>query len=136
MAEVSERLVDGRRSTPELVRSIAGDTATLVRKEVELARREMIEAVVAKAKAAVAMGAAAAAVFVGIVFGGAAAAAALDGVMSPWASRLVVAGGFFVLAGIAAMSGILRAKRPPLAPEMTVQTVKEDIEWAKAQLKR
>jgi hypothetical protein len=56
--------------------------------------------------------------------------------VSPWAARLIVAGGFLLLAGLAAAIGLLRAKRPPMKPELTVETVKEDIEWAKAQLKR
>jgi hypothetical protein len=127
---------NGQRSTPALVRSIATDTATLVRKEVELARQEIVEAIVARVKAAAAMAAAGVAALIGIVFLGAAAAHALESVMEPWAARLVVGGSFLLLAGLAAMIGLMRAKKPSIAPEMTVQTVKEDIQWAKAQLKR
>jgi putative superfamily III holin-X len=127
--------IGDRRSTPKLVRSIATDSATLVRKEVELARQEMIEALVARVKAATAMIVAGIVSLIAIVFGGAAAASALDTVMEPWASRLVVAGGFLLTAAIAAVAGMAR-KAPPFAPEKTVETVKEDIEWAKTQLKR
>lgn len=127
---------NGRRSTPQLVRSIANDTATLVKKEVELARQEFVEAIVARLKAAAAMLAAGVAVLLVVIFGGSAAAYALENAVSPWAARLIVAGGFLMLAGLAAAVGLFRAKRPPMKPEMTVETVKEDIEWAKAQLKR
>ncbi len=72
----------------------------------------------------------------GVIFLGCAAAHALESVVSPWAARLIVGGGFFLLAALAAAIGLMRAKRPPLKPEMTVETVKEDVEWAKAQLKR
>ena len=40
-----------QQSTLELVRGIANDTGTLVRKELELARIEIVEAVVARVKA-------------------------------------------------------------------------------------
>ena len=125
-----------QRSTPALMRAIASDTSTLVRKEVELARREIVEALVARAKAAGAMGAAGVCLLIALGFGGAAAARALDGVVSAWAARLIVAGGFVLIAAVAGTIAMLRAKNPPLAPEKTVETVKEDVEWAKAQLKR
>jgi inner membrane protein YhjD len=127
---------NGRRSTPQLVRSIANDTATLVKKEVELARQEFVEAIVARLKAAAAMLAAGVFGLLAVIFLGSAAAYALENVVSPWAARLIVAGGFLLFAVPAAAIGLLRAKRPPMKPEMTVETVKEDIEWAKAQLKR
>jgi membrane protein len=127
---------NGRRSTPQLVRSIANDTATLVKKEVELARQEFVEAIVARLKAAAAMLAAGVFGLLAVIFLGSAAAYALENVVSPWAARLIVAGGFLLFAVLAAAIGLLRAKRPPMKPEMTVETVKEDIEWAKAQLKR
>ena len=127
---------DGQRSMPEIMRAIATDTSTLVRKEVELARQEIMEAVTARLKAAGAMAAAAVMGLMVLVFAGAAAASALEGSVSAWAARLIVAGGFLVIAAAAVMAGIARAKNPPLAPEKTVETVKEDVEWAKAQLKR
>src|SRR5947209_7685436 len=122
-------MTNGKRSTPELVKSIATDTATLVRKEVELARRETMEALMARAKAAAALAGAGVMALIAVAFLGAAAAGALDHVMAPWASRIVVAGGFLLLAGIAAAIGWMRAKRPPIAPKRTVKTVKEDVEW-------
>jgi membrane protein len=136
MNEREQGTTNGDRTTPQLVRSIATDTATLVKKEVELARQELVEGVLAKLKAAAAMLAAGAMAMFGVIFLGSAAAHALESVVSPWAARLIVGGGFFLLAGLAAAIGLMRAKRPPLKPEMTVETVKEDVEWAKAQLKR
>ena len=127
---------NGRRSTPQLVKSIANDTATLVKKEVELARQEFVEAIVARLKAAAAMLAAGVFVLLAVIFLGSAAAYALENAVSPWAARLIVGGGFLLVAGLAAAVGLLGAKKPPMKPEMTVETVKEDIEWAKAQLKR
>ena len=124
------------QSTPQLVRSIASDTSTLVRKEVELAKHEITEGLVARIKAAGAFGAAGLFGFFGMLFGLIAAFAALTLVVAPWLAGLIVMGSMFVLAGGAAVFGLLRAKRPPLAPTETVRTVKEDVEWARAQLKR
>jgi len=124
------------RSTMELVRGIASDTSTLVRKEVELARQELLEAITARLKAAGAMAAAGVFGMFVLLFLALAAAAALDFVLPTWLAALIVAGGFALLAGPALLFGLRRMKAPSLAPEETVRTVKEDVKWARAQLKR
>jgi hypothetical protein len=125
-----------RPSVLQLVRSISNDTVSLVRKEIELARQEILEAVTARLVAAGALGAAAVMGLFIVGFLGLAAAAALDNVVRPWASRLIVAGGFLLVAAGAAAFAVPRLKRPPIAPEETKRTVKEGMEWAKTQLKR
>jgi len=125
-----------QRSTIGLVRAIATDTSTLVRKEVELARQELMAAVVSRLMGAAAFGAAALFGLLLAIFLALAAAAALDLVFAPWFSRLIVAGAFLLMAAGAALFGLRRMKKPSLAPEETKRTVKEDVEWAKAHLKR
>lgn len=125
-----------QRSTVDLVRSIAGDTSTLVRKQVELAKQEVLEGIAAKVKGAAAMVAAGVLGLFVIGFLGLAAAHALDLVVEPWASRLIVAGGFLLLAAIAGLVGLRVMKKRSIAPEETKRTVKEDVEWARQQLKR
>lgn len=125
-----------QQSTIGLVRSIATDTSTLVRKEVELARQELMAAVMSRLVGVAALGAASVFGLLLVIFLGAAAASALDLVFAPWLSRLIVAGGFLVMAGGAGLFGLRKLKKPPIAPEETKRTVKEDVEWAKAQLKR
>jgi uncharacterized membrane protein YqjE len=124
------------RSTIELVRAIAQDSSTLVRQELQLARQEVTEAVKAKAMGAGALAAAGAMGLLALIFLAVAAAVALDLVLPRWAAWLIVGGAFLVLAGGAAMFGMRKMKRPSMKPEETVRTVKEDVEWAKAQLKR
>ena len=102
------------RSTIEILMSIADDTRHLLQKEVELARHEIVEALLAKVKAA----------------------AALDNVLPPWGSRLVVTGGFALLAIVAVLFGLARLRKPGLMPEQTKRTLKEGEEWAIAQLQR
>ena len=67
-----------QRSTMELVRDIAADSSTLVRKEVELAKQELMEAVVARLMGAGALAAAGLFAIFLVGFLGLAAAAALD----------------------------------------------------------
>jgi hypothetical protein len=125
-----------QQSTIGLVRSIANDTSTLVRKEVELARQELTAAIMSRVVGAAALGAGAFFGLMLLIFLALAAAEALDLVFAPWLSRLVVAGFFLLLAAGAGLFGLRKMKKPSLAPEETKRTVKEDVEWAKAQLKR
>jgi membrane protein len=123
-------------STVQLVGRVAGDVGTLVKKEVELARQEITEGIAARLKGAAAFaGAGVMGLFV-LGFLGAAAAAALSLVMPLWGALLVVAGVFLLLAGAAALFGRARMRRPPMGPVETKRTIKEDVQWAKAQLRR
>ena len=124
------------RSTIQLVRDIASDTATLVRKEVELARQEITTAVMARLKASGAFAAAGAMGLFALIYLGIAGGAALSIVLPRWLAWLIVGGAFIFLAAVAALIGLRKLKHPPMAPEETKRTVKEDVEWAKAQLKR
>jgi inner membrane protein YhjD len=124
------------RSTLELIRGIASDTGTLVKKEVELAKQEIAEGVVTKAKAAGAFGAAGVLALFALGFIGMAGAWALALVLPTWAGFLIVAGVFLSIAGIAALVGKRGMSKGSVAPEKAKQTVKEDVEWAKAALRR
>lgn len=132
----STRNGSSERSTFEIIMAIADDTKHLLTKEIELAKHEVVEALLAKAKAVAAL---AVAGFIGIfvlVFGGLTAVAALDNVLPPWGSRLVVTGFFALLAIVAVLFGIARLKKPGLVPEETKRTLKEEKEWAITQLQR
>jgi hypothetical protein len=122
-------------STPRLVGRMAGDVGLLIRKEVELARQEITEGISAKLQGAAAFAVAAALGLFVLGFLGAAAAAALDLVLPLWAALLIVAGVVLVVAVGAALYGRSRLHQP-VAPEQTKRTIKEDVEWARAQLRR
>jgi membrane protein len=122
-------------STPQLVGRMAGDVGLLIRKEVELARQEITEGISAKLQGAAAFGVAAALGLFVLGFLGAAAAAALALVLPLWAALLIVAGVVLVGAVGAALFGRSRLKET-VAPERAKRTIKEDVEWARAQLRR
>lgn len=135
-SDTDRRNGSAERSTFDLLVSVADDTKLLLTKEIELARQEIVEALLAKVKAAGALIAAAViSVFV-LIFGGLTAAAALDNVMPPWASRLVVTGLFVALAGGAALFGVAQLRKRGFMPEETKRTLKEEEAWARAQLQR
>jgi uncharacterized membrane protein YqjE len=123
-------------STGDLVKQLSEQTTTLVRKEIELARAELTE----KGRVA-GQGAG--------MFGGAAVAALLalgtlttmllvllDKAMDLWVAALIVTVVYGAIAALLAMTGRDRVKEGmPPAPEQTVETVKEDVQWAKSQAK-
>ena len=125
-----------QQSTLELVRGIANDTSTLVRKELELARVEIVEAIVERLKAVGALGGAGVFGLIALLSGVAAGAAALSYVVPVWAALLIVMGTCGALAGAAAMLGLVKMKSKPLAPKETERTIEEDVRWAKEALKR
>ena len=127
---------DGARGTGPLLRSIATDISTLVTKQIELAKQELGEMVSTRAQA---IGVFAAAAVLGLFvvgFLGLTGAEALDLVMPRWAAMLVVAGVFGILAAIAVVvaRGLMRSAAAK--PELTQRSLKEDVQWAKQQLKR
>ncbi len=124
-------------SPARLVREIAEDSGTLIRKEIELAKHELTSMITTKLTAAATFAGAGLLALIAVVFAAHAVAAALAGVMSEWLAYLVVTVGLVGLAGFAAMFGLatMRKRSGALLPE-TTKTIKEDIGWARKQLKR
>jgi MFS family permease len=119
-----------------LIRSIASDISLLVTKQIELAKQELGEMVGARAKAVAVFGVAAVLGLFVIGFLGLAGAEALDEALPRWAAMLIVAGVFLLLAGIAIAVARSWLRSGATAPELTKTTLKEDVRWAKQQLKR
>jgi uncharacterized membrane protein YqjE len=119
------------RSIGELVKDLSSQTSTLVRKEIELARVEIQEKGKVAGKGAGLL--AGAAVFGLLALGALTAAliALLDKAMATWVAALIVMALWAIVALVLAKAGqkSLQQATPP-APQ-TVETVKEDIQWAK-----
>ena len=132
----SEAEANGAKGTGLLIRSIASDVSLLVTKQIELAKQEIGEMVGTRAKAIGVFGAAAVLGLFVIGFLGMAGAEALDLVLPRWAAMLIMAAVFGVLAALAivAARGWLRSSTSK--PELTQESLKEDVQWAKKQLKR
>jgi hypothetical protein len=122
------------RPIGDLVKQLAGQTSTLVRQEIDLAKAELSEKGRVAGKGAGLLGGAA---VVGLMAAGALTAClilALAEVIPDWLAALVVALVLGAVAAVLALQGRnrMRAAAPPV-PEQTVETVKEDVEWAKTQ---
>jgi hypothetical protein len=116
------------------MKQLAEGTTTLVRQEIELAKAELGE----KGRiAGQAGGLLAAAAAIGLLAGGALTAClilALANVMPAWLAALIVGVVYAIVAVVIGRRGKERLDRAgPPVPEQTVETVKEDVEWAKTQ---
>jgi uncharacterized membrane protein YqjE len=123
------------RSTGELLQRLAGETSVLVRQELDLAKAEMTEKGKRAGRGAGMFGAAG---VIGLLALGALTACliallakAFDEV---WPAALAVTVVYGVLASLLALMGRreVREVTPPL-PEQTIDTVKEDVQWARTQ---
>jgi len=120
------------RPVGELLKELANETTTLVRKELELAKAEMREKG-RKAGPGIGMWGAAGVVALGS-FGALTAffVLALDGAMPNWVAALIVAAVYAAIAGVLYMQGKERVDEAGSpVPEQTVETLKEDVQWAK-----
>jgi membrane protein len=126
----------GRAGIGQVVRAIAADLSLLVRQQVELAKQEMSEAAKARARGIGAFAAAGVLALFVIGFLGMTAAAALAIVLPNWLANLIVAVLFLLIAVVAVMLGRTWMKTPRATAERTKETLKEDVQWAKQQIRR
>jgi hypothetical protein len=120
------------RPIGDLVKQLAGQTSTLVRQEIDLAKAEVTEKGRIAGQGAGLLGGAA---LVGLMAAGALTATlilVLDTAMDSWLAALIVTVVMAAVAGFLALRGRDRIRAAtPVVPEQTVETVKEDVEWAK-----
>lgn len=119
------------RPLGDLLKQLSQETATLVRQEIELAKAEV--ATTGK-RAGIGAGMVGAAGIVGFLALGAFTAfliLVLNTFMPAWLAALIVTLVYGAVAGVLAIRGKDKVQEAtPPAPQ-TVETVKEDIEWAK-----
>ena len=121
-------------STGELLKRFSEDATTLIRKEVELAKAELTEKGRQAGKGARMFGGAG--VFGLGAFGALTAflILVLAEAMDAWLAALIVAAVYGAIAAVLALQGKQKLEEAaPPQPEQTVETLKEDVEWAKRQ---
>jgi len=117
----------------DLVKDLASQTSTLVRQEIQLAQAEVTQKGKVAGKGAGLLAAAGVAGLLALIALTAALIAVLDTFMATWVAALIVMALWAIAAAVLAKSGQNALKRAtPPAPQ-TVETVKEDIQWAKTQ---
>lgn len=118
-------------STGSLVQDAVDQASRMVTAEIQLAKQEVAESIRAGVVAVVAGGVA---VFGLIAFAVMAVVTVITAVSLPWAASLGFAVLFLAVAICGGLFAVSRVKRiSPL--RQTVETVKEDVAWAKQQLK-
>jgi hypothetical protein len=122
------------RPIGELLKQLSEETTRLVHQELELAKAELAQKGKQAGMGAGLFGAAGA---IGLLAAAALTACfilALDAVMPAWLAALIVAVVYAAAAAVLALRGRERVKQaiPPM-PEQTIETVKEDVQWAKTQ---
>jgi len=124
------------RSLGELLKQLSQETTRLVHQELELAKAELTQKGKQAGAGAGLFGGAGA---LGLAALGALAACfilALNAIMPAWLAALIVAVVYGAIAAFLALRGRDKVKQAtPLVPEQTIETVKEDVEWAKTQLR-
>jgi putative superfamily III holin-X len=131
---VTEHDADLReRPIGELFSKLSAETSALIRQEMALARAELTEKGKEAGKGAGLFGGAGA---VGLLGAGALTAGVillLDLAIAGWLAAMLVGLVYVAVAGFLAVQGRDRIQRAtPPVPEQTVDTVKEDVEWAKS----
>lgn len=124
------------RSLGDLFGDLARDMGTLVSQEVTLARTELTEKAsqVGKDVAMLAVGGLVAyAGLLGIIAGVIVLIA--DQGVPLWASALLVGGIIAVIGYLLVQRGISALKQQDLAPRQTIESLKEDTQWAKEQVR-
>ena len=118
----------------ELLKQLSQETTTLVRQELELAKAEMAEKGKKAGKGAGMFGGAGVVGFLALGALTAALILALDTGMKAWLAALIVGLVYAAIAGVLALTGKKEVQQAtPPVPEQTVESVKEDVQWAKTQ---
>lgn len=125
------------RSVGELFGDLSRELSTLVRQELDLAKTEMSDKIATVGKDVGFLAGGGLIIYIGVLFILAAIALALDHytALPLWGSTLLVG---LVVAGVGlalGMKGRNELQSTSMAPEQTIETLKEDKEWAQQQMK-
>jgi uncharacterized membrane protein YqjE len=122
--------VEGR-SAGDLLGKVTTDLSTLLRQEVELAKVEIKEEATKAGKASGMLASAGAVGYLVLVFLSLALMFALDAAMPIGWAALITAVVLGIVAAVLFVLGRKRLQQVNPKPEQTVETLKEDVQWAK-----
>ena len=119
-------------STAELVKDLSREVSELVRQEIALARAEMLQKGRKAGRGAGMLSGAAVLALAAVGGSMATLILLLDLVMPAWLAALIVTAAYAAVAAVLGLrgKGEISEVGPP-TPERTVESVKEDVQWAK-----
>ncbi|MBB0231574.1 phage holin family protein [Streptomyces calidiresistens] len=118
-------------SVGELLAAVTSDVQTLFRQEIELAKTEVREEAVKAGRAAGMFGGAGFAGWMVAIFLSLAAVLGLANVMDGGWAALIVTAVWAAIGGVLFVLGRSRMREVSPKPERTVETLKEDAQWAR-----
>jgi uncharacterized membrane protein YqjE len=121
------------RSIADILKDIVGNMQEIVRSEVRLAKSELRNEATKTKSAAVAMAIGAVMAVFALLFLLWTVVDALAMVLPQWAAPLIVSVTLAIIAVVAFSVGRSRFKQVHPAPERTIESVKENVEWLKHQ---
>jgi uncharacterized membrane protein YqjE len=123
------------RPLGELLKQLSEETTRLVHQEIELAKAELAEKGRQAGMGAGLFGAAGVVGFLALAALTTCLILALDGAMPAWLAALLVAVAYGAVAAVLALRGRAKVRQAtPPVPEQTIETVKEDVQWARTQM--
>lgn len=122
------------RPLSELLSRLSHDTSELLSAQVELTKAEIREEVQAATRIGAFMGAAALLAFLALLLFAFAAAWGLSELVPEGVAFLIVGAVLAVVAAVAFIVGRNILSNTDFVPEQTVETVKEDVQWARRQM--
>lgn len=126
--------VQTKRSLPEVLQDIIGNVQELIRSEFRLAKAETREEVSKVARFSVMLGAGLVLAAYAVGFLLLTIMYALETTVAQWLAALIVAIGVMIVAMVAVSIGRKRMKQVHM-PEKTIETVKENVQWAKQRIR-
>ena len=124
------------RGIGDLLGDLGGQVSTLVRREIDLARVEVTSSVSRMSRGAAMAGVGGVILFAGvlvllaaIVFG------LIEAGLDAWLAALIVGVVVLAIGGVVTAMGVERIRETDLAPKQTAETVKDNVEFVKEQMK-
>ncbi len=121
-------------SMGQLFRDLANDLSELTRKEIQLAQTETMEKVSHASKAVISMAAGGFVAYAGLLVLMGAAVLGLATFMPYWLAAVIVGGIAVVIGLIMLQSGRSALQNTSIAPEKTVDSLKENAAWVKEKI--
>jgi len=123
------------KSLGELLGDLTRESSNLIRQEVNLAKVEIKDKMSVLAKDVVKIAAGGALAYAGLIVLLIGIGHLLDLLMPTWLAFTLVGAIVAGVGGFLAMSAVNALKQADLAPHQTVETLKEDAQWAKQQIR-
>jgi xanthine/uracil permease len=129
-------LREDSRGIGDLLGDLGRQVSTLVRKEIDLARVEVTSSVGRMSRGAAMAGAGGALLYAGLlVLLLAIVLGLIQAGMDAWLAALLVAVVVMAIGGLITSMGVKQMQSTELAPKQTAETVRENVEFVKEQMK-